>query len=388
MPLRTFRPAGTTMSAPDVVIVGGGVIGLSIAWRAAASGLRVTLVDPNPGHGASWAAAGMLAPVTEVHPGEERLVPLNLASTERYPSFIAELEDATGMDAGYRASGTVVVARDADENEVLADLYGLQRDLGLRSERLGARECRALVPGLGRLVRGGILVAGDHAVDNRALVAALLEMCRHMEVELVATSVVEISTSDHGATGVVAADGTRLPSGEVVVCAGCWSGDIAGIPPDAVPVRPVKGQLLHLRASDPSLLTRTVRGLDVYIVPRGDGRLVVGATVEEQGFDVTATAEAVYTLLRDAYELVPAILEAELVEVAVGLRPGSPDNAPLLGPTALPGLSLATGHYRNGILLVPATADALARLLISGEVPDIIAPFSPSRFISPERIAG
>jgi glycine oxidase len=368
--------------AADVVVVGGGVIGLAIAWRAAGAGMTVSVVDETPGQGASWAAAGMLAPVTEVHYGEHRLLALNLDAAGRWPAFAAEVEEAGGHPVGYRPGGTLAVARDADDNAALEDLYQFQLRCGLEVERLRSRECRQLEPGLAPGIRGGVLAAGDHQVDNRALVQALLIACRRAGVGLLTGRVAELAVDRDRVTGVVLADGTRLPAGSVVLAAGCWSGGLGGLAAEALPpVRPVKGQLLYLRgsASEP-LCTRNVRGLEVYVVPRGDGRVVVGATVEEQGFDTRVTAGAVRDLLQAALELLPDAAELELLETVVGLRPGSPDNAPMLGPAGPEGLVVATGHYRNGILLTPVTADAIAELLATGRVPDLIAPFTPGRF--------
>ena len=368
--------------AAEAVVVGGGVIGLAIAWRAAGAGMTVSVVDETPGQGASWAAAGMLAPVTEVHSGERPLLGLNLAAAGRWPAFAAEVEVASGHPVGYRPGGTLAVARDADDNAALEDLYRFQRRCGLEVERLRSRECRQLEPGLAPGIRGGVLAAGDHQVDNRALVQALLIACRRAGVRLLEGRVAELATEGDRVTGVVLAGGTRLSAAAVVLAAGCWSGGLGGLAAEALPpVRPVKGQLLYLRgpAGEP-LCSRNVRGLEVYVVPRGDGRVVVGATVEEQGFDTRVTAGAVHDLLRAATELLPVVAELELAETVVGLRPGSPDNAPMLGPAGPEGLVVATGHYRNGILLTPVTADAIAELLATGRVPDLIAPFTPGRF--------
>jgi glycine oxidase len=363
-------------------VVGGGVIGLGIAWRAAQAGLSVTVVDQAPGRGASWAAAGMLAPVTEVHYGERPLLGLNLAAAARWPGFAAEVEDAAGRPVGYRPAGTLAVARDSDDNAALEDLYRFQLRCGLQVERLRSRECRQLEPGLAPGVRGGVLAPGDHQVDNRALVEALLVACDRSGVRLLEGRVAELATDGDRVIGVVLGDGERLAAGVVVLAAGCWSAGLGGLAAAAVvPVRPVKGQLLYLRGpADQPLCQRNVRGLEVYVVPRGDGRVVVGATVEEQGFDTRVTAGAVGDLLRAALELLPDVAELELAETVVGLRPGSPDNAPMLGPAGPEGLVVATGHYRNGILLTPVTADAIAGLLATGRVPDLIAPFAPGRF--------
>src|SRR5512144_1627355 len=365
---------------PDVVIVGGGVIGLATAWRAAGRGLRVSLMDPDPGSGASRVAAGMLAPVTEVHYGEERLLALTLASAARYPDFVADLAEASGRDPGYRACGTLAVALDADDRAALDELAAFQASLGLAIERLTGRECRRLEPMLAPSVRGGVLVEGDHQVDPRRLVPALLTA-----VERAGVTMSRAAAADRVA-GVRLADGTEIAADVVVLAAGCRSAAIAGLPEHVVPpVRPVKGQILRLHG-DPRhpFLGRTVRGLvagsPVYVVPRADGEIVLGATMEEQGYDERVTAGGVYELLRDAHLVLPGISELPLVETAAGLRPGTPDNAPLIGPAQLPGLVLATGHHRNGILLTPVTADAVAELLATGALPDLAAPFAPDRF--------
>lgn len=361
-----------------VVVVGGGVIGLSIAWRAAVRGMAVAVIDPSPGQGASGVAAGMLAPVTEVHYGEEALLELNLDSSRRYPGFVAALEEDSGADTGYRASGTITVARDADDLAALDDLVRFQLGLGLDVQRLRSRELRQLEPGLAPSVRGGALVAGDHQIDPRRLVAALLEACRRRGVVVRRERAVAVAEG-----GVVEVEGGDIEVGDaVVVAAGCWSAGLGAMPGGmALPVRPVKGQILRLRgpAYEP-LTTHNVRGVDVYMVSRADGEVVVGATVEERGFDTAVTGGAVFELLRAALELVPEVGELALVETCAGLRPGTPDNAPLLGVTGVDGVVLATGHYRNGILLAPVTADSVVELLVTGETPPEIAPFTPQRF--------
>ncbi|MGH8897104.1 MAG: glycine oxidase ThiO [Egibacteraceae bacterium] len=365
-------------------MVGGGVIGLAVAWRAAQAGMAATLCDPRPGSGASWAAAGMLAPVTEVTYGEQALLALNLDSARRWPVFAAELAEASGLDPGYLECGTVVVARDADDRRALSDLIAFQRELGLEVEPLRSRELRALEPGLAPSVCGGIHVPGDHQVDNRALLSALRAACDRAGVELRPARALGLLTQGDRVTGVRLDDGGELGTETVVLAAGCWSGQIEGVDLRVLPpVRPVKGQLLRLRGPAMARLsTRNVRGLDVYVVTRPDGRVVVGATVEERGFDLVPTAGAVHDLLRDARDLLPGVAELDFVEVAVGLRPGSPDNAPLLGPAVgIDGLVCATGHYRNGVLLTPVTADLVTELLETGKLPDQAAPFAPDRFV-------
>jgi glycine oxidase len=377
-------------SGIDAVFVGGGVIGLAGAWRSARAGLSVALVDPQPGHGATWAAAGMLAPVTEAHYGEEALVRLNLTAASLWPAFARELEAGSGVPVGYLQHGTVVVAADASDRLAIDEVLAFQQSLGLDATRLSARECRALEPSLAPGLRGGVDVPGDHQVDNRQLVAALLAACRQAGVSMIAERAAAVVLSPASrAIGVELDGGTMLASGTTVVTAGCHTNQLGGLPPHSLPpVRPVKGLTLRLVApAGVPRLRKTVRGLvhgeTCYLVPRDDGSVVVGATVEERGFDRTVQVRAVYELLRDARTIVPGLDEYELVETAVGLRPGSPDNAPAIGRTAIPGLLVATGHYRNGILLAPLTAEALTGLLTGEAVADAVAPFGPERFASP-----
>jgi glycine oxidase len=377
-------PAAPPGRAAEVVVIGGGVIGLATAWRLSQRGVRVTVVDPSPleaGHAASWSAAGMLAPVSEVSYGEEPLLRLNLASRDRWADFAAELAQAAGQDPGYRETGTLLVARDRDDREALDDLHRFMRGLGLEAEPLRSRQTRQLEPGLAPSTRGGIHVPDDHQVDNRALVRALERACRLAGVTRIEGRVRSVTREGDRATGVRLADAEDVPAGTVVLAAGAWSAAIGGLPDGAVPVRPVRGQLIHLRGEDvPPLAQRVIRGLDVYVVPRGDGRVVVGATVEEQGFDLRPTAGGVLHLLREAYELIPGITELKFEEVTVGPRPGTPDNAPLVGPGPLEGLVIATGHHRNGVLLTPITADAVAEVVVRGDVPPVVEPFDPGRF--------
>lgn len=373
---------------PDVVVVGGGVIGLVTAWRAALGGLSTALADPAPGQGAARVAAGMLAAVTELRYGEERtLLGLNLASAARYPSFVAELEEATGADCGYRRCGTLSVALDSDDRAELRQLHAFQRSLGLEATWLTGRECRRLEPMLAPGVRGGLRVDGDHQVDPRRLAAALLRACVLAGVTVHRSSARCVTVTGGRATGVVLDDGTALGAGQTVLATGAARRRPEGVPEELLPpVRPVKGQVLRLRVPGrhAPFLSRTVRavvrGSHLYLVPRLDGELVIGATSEEMGHDTTVTAGGVYELLRDAHELVPGITELPLAETSAGLRPGSPDNAPLLGRTGLPGLLLATGHYRNGILLTPVTGDLMAQTLATGTEPEQARPFSPGRF--------
>ncbi|MCK2220772.1 glycine oxidase ThiO [Actinomadura sp. ATCC 31491] len=367
--------AGGGLSGLTDVVVGGGVVGLSVAWRLARAGRRVAVVDPRPARGASHAAAGMLAPISEVTYTEAPLLRLGMASLRRWPAFAAELAadaglPATGPGVDLRAEGTLDVAFGADDLAALDELAAFMDKLGLPVERLTGRECRRLEPMLAPSVRGGLLAAGDAWVDPRRVTAALLAALERLRVPLVRARATGLLREDDtgaeppGAGRVVGvrleegAGPSEVRAGRVVLAAGAWSGGLAG-----VPVRPVKGQILRLRSPRP-LLTRCVRGSvhgsSVYLVPRGDGELVVGATQEELGFDTRVTAGGLYELLRDARELVPGVTELELADVVAGLRPGTPDNLPVIGPGGAPGLVLATGHHRGGVLLAPLTAALVA----------------------------
>jgi glycine oxidase len=341
----------------------------------------VIVVDDAPGSGASLAAAGMLAPVSEASYGEQQLTRLCLASLQRWPAFAAELQEAAGSPVPLRTAGTLVVGFDDDDVRALDALHAFRTELGLAAERLPGRAARRREPALTPRVRGGVLAEGDLSVDGRALHAALLAAARAEGVRVHAGRVAAVCTAAGRVTGVALADGGRLAAGSVVLALGAHSGRLPGAPP--LPVRPVKGQILRLGGAA-GLLEGTVRALvrgrEVYLVPYGGDRLVVGATVEDRGFDAAVTAGGVHDLLHDAIEVVPAVGELELLETLARWRPGTDDNAPLLGPSGLPGLVLATGHFRNGVLLTPVTGDAVAELLAAGALPAEAAPFTVDRF--------
>jgi glycine oxidase len=373
----------------DVVIAGGGVIGTAIAWRAAAAGLDVILVDPGQGEGASLVAAGMLAPVSEALFGEGELLRLNLLALHRFPSFAAELEELTGHQLGLRREGTLAIAYDPGDYAALMRLTAFRRSAGLDAEELDGRACRQLEEFLTPDVHGGVLFRGDWSVDNRRYAAALRQAMTAAGARVVPGRVREVRFRDGRACGVGLADGGEIGSGQVVVAAGSWSGSVGGLPPGLrTVVRPVKGQLLRLRhpAGIPPVLSHTiratVRGTDVYLVPRADGEMIVGATQEERGPDRTVTAGAVHDLLRDAMSVLPVTSELILAETCAGLRPGTPDNGPVVGGAGIDGLLLATGHYRNGILMSAVTADAIVACLAGRQPVREWKPFTPERFMA------
>ncbi len=371
-------------SSFDVATVGGGVIGLSVAWRAAERGLRVIVLERGePGRGTTSVAAGMLAPVSEATLTERALLALGLASARIYPGFVAELADASGLDPGYLRCGTLVAARDADEAEALERELAMRQSLGLAVRRVRASEARRLEPALAPALRLALDIPDDHAIDPRKLTPALAEAVRRAGGTLrTGADVAEVAVSGGHVDGVRLVGGEHVSAEHVVVAAGPWSSKLGGIPDQArVPVHPVKGQILRLHdPTGPGMLTRVLRMRGGYLVPRGDGRYVLGATMEERGFDTTVTAGAAFELLRDATELVPGVAELVIDELSAGLRPGTPDNAPAIGPGAIPGLHWAAGHHRNGILLAAITAEILASALTGQEPPELAGAFAPQRF--------
>jgi glycine oxidase len=336
----------------DAVVVGGGVIGLSSAWRAAQRGLSVLVVERDrPGAGASGVAAGMLAPVTEAAFGEEGVLRLNARSAEMWPAFAAELAERTGVDVGFRESGALVVAADRDDAEELRRQLHFQQSLGLHADWLTGREARRLEPRLSPRVTGAIHAPREAHVDPRAVVRALATALENEGGEILIATVADVAPD-----AVTVSDGTRIEAASVVVAAGCWTGSFGGAPA----VRPVKGQIVRLRAPEP-LTERLVRTPRCYVVSRADGEVVVGGTVEERGFDTTVTAGGMHRLLEAAWEVLPEIEELEFVEAAARLRPATSDNLPVIERSG--GIVWATGHYRHGVLLAPVTAEQVTAML-------------------------
>ena len=378
---------------PDVIIVGAGIIGLSVAWQACRRGLAVTVLErEEAGRGTSHVAAGMLAPVAEVEFGEagRRLLELGLRSADMWPAFAAELEAAAGAEVGLLRTGTLLVARDEDEARELDRQAAFRDSLGLATSRLRPSEAREREPALAPTMRLALEASEDHSVDPRMVLAALRRACLDAGVDLrerTAVARLQLDAAGRRLAGVAlqGADGDRhlLAAKRVIIAAGAWSGELDGLPAAArVPVRPVKGQILRLRdPAGPGLLGRVVRFGGGYLVPRADGRYVLGATVEERGFELRPAVGGVYELLRDAREALPGVSELEIEELCVGLRPGTPDNVPVIGRGLPEGLIWATGHHRNGILLAPLTA-ALVVDMLAGERPvdPLLPACSPLRF--------
>jgi glycine oxidase len=376
----------------DVIVVGGGVIGTAIAWRVARTGQTVAQIDPGgddprTDDKASLVAAGMLGPVSESVFGEQDLLNLNLHAIDRFPSFNSELEQAAGEATGLRTEGTLAVAYDSGDLAALDRLTDFRHSIGLKAERLDARECRRLEPFLAPGTRGGVLATGDLSVDNRRYLTALRAAAAISGVQTVSGTVTEVADGHVRLTAPGIADPPEksLTARHIVIAAGHATRALNGVP-DAIrrAIRPVKGQILRLRhpGNMPHILTHTVRavvqGHDLYFVPREDGELVVGATQEERD-DRDVTVGAVHDLLRDAATAVPAVSELVFAEASAGLRPGTGDNGPILGVIGNGSRVIAAGHFRNGILLSAVTADAVTALLQGNEPHKAWTPFSPGR---------
>jgi len=366
----------------DVLIVGGGTIGLGIGFELVRRGTPVTIFERDEaGRGTSYQAAGMLAPDAEIEFEELELYDLNRESLRRWPAFAERVENASGQSVDYRDEGTLIVADDRDAAEALERLYEFQQEQGLTLEWLTGEEAREIEPFVAPRLSAAVFAPSDHQVDNRRLVDALRTAFEAEGGTLREDTPVEAVVPDAETPAVRTTDGKRVAGDRVVVAAGVWSRELDGLTPDATPpVRPVKGQMIQLRRKRPFDLQHVVRGPEAYLAPKSDGRIVMGATSEEMGFDTTVTAGGLYDLLEGGWEVVPGIRDLPVDETWAGLRPASRDHAPLLGETTAPGVLMATGHYRHGILLTPITAEEMARLIRTGETSDWLQPFSPLRF--------
>jgi len=367
------------MTDRRVLVIGGGIIGLSLGWTLARAGRPVAVFEAETvGRGASWTAAGMLAPDAELEFEETTLHALNTESRRRWPAFADELEADTGLDVGLRTEGTFVVADDRDAAAALRRRYEFQNEQGLDVEWMSGEEARHREPFLAPNLAAAVWAPGDHQVNNRSVVTALRDgLVAHGGDVHEHTPVAAVDPDDERPALVTEA-GERVEGETVVVAAGAWSRALDGL--ESLPIRPVKGQTLGLEMGPTFDLRHVVRGPDAYVVPKDTGHVVVGATSEERGFDDAVTAEGLYENLEGSWEVVPGILDRAVHSVDVGFRPASRDHAPLLGPTAAPGIVAATGHFRHGILLTPVTAQEVARYVLEGTVSEWIEPFLPTRF--------
>lgn len=358
------------------------MIGLSIGWRLARRGADVLVLERGKaGRATSWLAAGMLAPDAEIGFEELELYRLNRESARRWPRFVEELEAEGGMQVDFRKDGTLIVADDRDAAEALRRRFGFMREMGLEVEWLSGAEALELEPFVAPRLAAAVHSPRDYQVDNRMLVDALVEAFRRAGGEVREGATVRSVETGSGGAGVVLSDGERLAGSTTVVAAGAWSRAIEGLGAEArPPVRPVKGQMIELLIEPPFDLRHVVRGPHAYLAPKSSGRLLVGATSEEMGFDERVTAGGLYRLLEGAWEIVPGIYDLPVTDSWAGLRPASRDHLPILGAAGVPGVVMATGFYRHGILLAPVASEEIARLILEGETSDWIEPFSPGRF--------
>ncbi|HZS64832.1 MAG TPA: glycine oxidase ThiO [Xanthobacteraceae bacterium] len=373
----------SSISAPAIAVIGGGVIGLAAAWRLAQRGARVTVFDKAAtGSGASHSAAGMLAACAEAEPREDALTALNRASQHLWPSFAAELEDASGLSVGLRTEGTLVLALTADDQARLKHMLARQQSLGLPVEWISPAQARRREPHLAPGIAGAVWSPRDHQVDNRLVAAALRVAATKAGVAAREQTAVDRILVEQGRVRGIGIGDKTVAADVVVLAAGAWSASIEGLPkPHRPPVRPVKGQMVALRMDAKApLLNHVVWAPGAYLVPRSDGRLLIGATVEEKGFDPSLTAGGQLALLEAAWRALPGIEDLPIDEAWVGFRPGSRDDAPIIGMGPAEGLVYATGHYRNGILLTPVTAKAVADLVFDGVADASMRPFGLERF--------
>ncbi len=361
-----------------IAIIGGGVAGLGPAWQLAKQGHDVHLFERHQvGSGASGRAAGMLAPTSEVTFEEEDLLRLGQRSQKLYPDWLTDLQDLSDIDLDHRQSGTLIVAIDRDDAEALEHLYRYHRRLELPVERLVGDEARQREPGLSPRVHYALDIPRDRPLDPAAMVRAMAQAFRARGGHLHEGQSVEgLLMGDDGVQGLRLADGEVHRAPIVLVAAGAWSPQLQGLPDDALPhLRPIRGQMIVVDQGDPPLVQRIIRAPDAYLVPRSDGRLLIGSTMEERGFDDRLTAGGLRDILDGAWEAVPGIYDAPVLDSWVGFRPMTLANRPVIGPSTVDGLYLSVGHGRNGILLTPITAYGLTECITTGEIPDYLRPF-------------
>jgi glycine oxidase len=372
--------------SPRIVIVGGGVIGLSIAWRLARenSGHRILLLDAHrAGEGTSRVSAGMIAPIAEAGFEDPCFIQFACLSRERYRSFVSDVSIDAGSPVVLGEEGSIIVSIHRDDVDAMRRVYEHRRHADLPVEWLTGTQAREMEPTLTPRVSAAMWIAYDGQVNPRSLLPALVRACTRRGVELREDAPVGRIVIDNDAVAGVEVNGEVLDADVVVLCAGAWSGTIGGMPEDVIPqVRPIRGQILRLERTPDFAMKRVVRGPRAYLLPKDDGTIVVGATQEEAGFDATPTAGGIKSILENAWEMVPSIYDLPIERIEVGLRPGTRDHLPLIGPTRIRGLIMATGHFRHGILFAPTTADAVCRGILSGDFGDDVAAFAPDRFAS------
>lgn len=374
----------------DVCVIGGGIMGLSIAHELVRRGRQVTVLEAS-GIGeraATGTAAGMLAPASEADLADPRLTEFALASHELYPQWINDIESESGLETGFDQAGTVWVALHRDHAVLIDRLCEFQRERGLHAEPQTTAQLRAIEPMVSPGAVGGILLHDDWQVDPRKLLTALTTLLRQAGATIEESSPVDcVRPGDAGFEVSVKRDGEQqvYHARQVVLAAGAWTHRIKreSIEPQSpLPLRPVKGQVVRLRGNE-SIIDRVVRTPDVYIVPRSDGELVIGATMDEHGFDDRPTAGGMLDLLREAWRTVPGIYELEFVETTVAFRPALRDHLPSIGALEMPGLFIATGHYRNGIELAPITAKLTADLVCDDTADSaLLEALKPDRFVA------
>ncbi len=366
-----------------IIIVGAGVIGLSIGRELVHAGKQVLIYDRDEaGRGASWTAGGMLAPDAELGFEEMDLYRFSRESLDRWPAYAASIEQESGQSIKFRTEGTLIVADDQDSAKRLRRLYDFQKEQGCEVEWLSGAEARAQEPYLAPRLVAAVYAPKDYQVENRSLLQALKKIFVEAGGILHEHTPVQRLIPDEQTPSIVTESGDRVEADKVILAAGAWSRKLEGLEPEArPPVRPVKGQMIELRVKVPFDLTHVIRGSGAYLIPKGDGRLLVGATSEEMGFDMHVTAGGLFRMLEGAWEIVPGIEDLDVTDMWVGLRPASRDHAPLLGNSSAPGIIFATGHYRHGILLTPITAQEIAHLVLQGETSKWIELCSPLRFV-------
>ncbi len=377
-------PSRTTASRAEkpVLIVGGGVAGLALGWRLLCAGRVVHLFEgERAGRSASWAAAGMLAPDAEIGFEDPELYRLNRESLRRWPSFAASLEEASGIETGFRTGGAVHVAPDRDAAEALRRRYEFMKAQGLDSQWLSTAEALDIEPFITSRPAAVMYSPTDSQADARALVEALRAAFVKAGGVLREGTPVRAVEPDAEVPAVVTEGGERIEGACVALATGAWSHGMAGLTPDQQPpVRPVRGQMIELQVESPFALQHVVRSAHTYVAPKPGGRVLVGATMEEMGFDARVTAGGLYALLDEARKIVPGVDDLPVRDLWAGLRPASRDHLPILGPSSAPGVVMATGFYRHGILLAPVASEEVARYVLTGETSAWIAPFLPERF--------